>query len=157
MEAAHTDLSEVTGMVLIDVGSVVVLFRVKSMNQSNIVEISEDTESRKKLNLRLSSFPLPDHRPYRSARRRTPRNLRRLTAVHPPPGRRLPRSAPTARATAAAPASAPLLGLARGWTAMVHAALPRERKGKPTARQSSYPSGPPTLEKTAFPPIILIS
>jgi hypothetical protein len=64
VEAAHTDLSEVTGMVLIDVGSVVVLFRVKSMNQSNIVEISEDTESRKKLNLRLSSFPLPDHRPY---------------------------------------------------------------------------------------------
>jgi hypothetical protein len=65
-----------------------------------------------------------------------------LTAVHPPP-----RSAPTARATPAAPTSAPLLGLARGRTAMVHAACARKRKGKPSARRSSYPSGPPTLEK----------
>src|SRR5439155_14881556 len=43
----------------------------------------------------------------------------RLTAAHPPPERQPPRSAPTARATPAAPTSAPLLGLARGWTAMV--------------------------------------
>ena len=69
-----------------------------------------------------------------------------------------------AMATAAAPTLAPLLGLARGWArilswkrTMVHADPSKKWKGKPAARQSSYPSGPPTLEKTAFPPIILIS
>src|SRR5690348_8134588 len=83
----------------------------------------------------------------------------RITAAHLPPERRLPRSAPRARATAAAPTSAPLLGLARGWArilswrrTMVHADPTKKRKGRPTARRSSYPSGPPS-RRNGIPPI----
>jgi hypothetical protein len=88
----------------------------------------------------------------------------RVTAAHLPPERPLPRSAPTARATAAAPTSVPLLGLARGWArilsrkrTMGHADPTKRWKGKPTARRSSYPSGPPSRRNGIIPPITLIS
>jgi hypothetical protein len=53
VEVAHTNLSEVTGMVLVDVGPVVMLYNC----QSNFVQIPKS----------LSYF-VPDHRPYRDHR-----------------------------------------------------------------------------------------